>query len=41
MIQIESDCAWAVANDTWTNDTRHHNTPTENKSLNKESLELQ
>ena len=23
MIQIEADCAWAVPEDTWTNDTRH------------------
>jgi cathepsin X len=25
-IGIESDCSWATAKDTWTNDTRHKNT---------------
>ena len=30
MIQIEADCAWAVATDTWTNDVRNTTTPTNN-----------
>lgn len=40
MIQIEADCAWAVANDTWTTDVRHKNTPEENASQDKASVEL-
>jgi len=38
MIQIEADCAWAVANDTWTTDVRHKNTPEEMNDLNEETI---
>jgi len=37
MIQIETDCAYAIPFDTWTDDIRHHNTPAENKDFNPPS----
>jgi len=39
MIQIESDCAFAIPADTWTDDVRHHNTPAENKDFNPPSVD--
>jgi len=41
MIQIEADCVWAVANDTWSTDVRHKNTPEEMNDLNAETIEKQ
>jgi hypothetical protein len=35
MLQIEADCAWAMAKDTWTDDVRHHLT-----AEKKESIEI-
>ena len=32
-MNIESDCAWAVPKDTWTNDERHLTTDTERQSF--------
>jgi len=38
MIQIETDCAFAVPKDTWTDDVRHHNSPEETRDVNPVSI---
>jgi len=38
MIQIETDCAYAVPKDTWTDDVRHHNSPEETRDVNPVSV---
>ena len=32
-MNIESDCAWAVPKDTWTNDVRHKTTQIERQDI--------
>ena len=39
MIQIETDCAFAIPRDTWTDDVRHHNTPAENEDFSPPSID--
>ena len=37
---IETDCAWGVPLDTWTNDVRHHLTEEEKKDTRKPYAEI-
>lgn len=39
MIQIETDCAYAIPRDTWTDDVRHKNTPAENEDFSLPSID--
>ena len=39
-IMIETDCAWGVPMDTWTNDMRHHLTEAEKKDVRKPSADI-
>lgn len=36
---IETDCAWGVPLDTWTNDIRHHLTEAEKKDVRKPNID--